>query len=124
MEVPFKVSGVTPEIAVLLSNTKGDHYKNFRCVVCGKIVFSYDNTGIRMILPSGHPDTTRPGKVIECGNTMELHQPADAYDILYQVLQLLYTEDDVTKLREVAQQAAVDHAGALNIKCKARYYVS
>lgn len=124
MEIPSKVSGTDPEITVLLSDSHNGKFKNFRCVVCGKILFSYDNDRIRMILPSGYPAVEKPRKLIECTGTYALYTPSDLYNLLHSMLELSLATDDITKLRDALMLTAKEHEGERAIKCHARYFVT
>ena len=52
MDLPFYKTGENPEILVILDNRKGNTLKQFRCPICGKVVFEYYNN-LRVIMSGG-----------------------------------------------------------------------
>jgi len=123
MEVPTKVSGEHPEITVLMSNAFEDVFKPFRCVVCGKIVFSYNNQYIRTIVPSGKPRVDRPQKIVECNGVISLNRPSDLHDMLFQVMDSVFNMTNIDEMREAIAQLAQGYGGERTARCKARYYI-
>lgn len=124
MQVPTKISGENPEISVLLSSDFDNIYKTFRCSVCGNPVFQYNEKNIRSIVPSGHPQTDRPGKIYQCNGTMTFHGKGQIYDILYQVMDATFNLNTVTDIRAAVGYLSEESNNKFNTRCKARYYVS
>lgn len=124
MEIPVKVSGEPVEITVLLSNKFGPVYKPFHCVVCGGIVFEYNEDHVRSIVPSGRPMLDRPGKVYRCSNVITLTSTRPVYDLLYQVMDAAFNMATLDDVREVITTTAKLAENKVNTRCKALYYVS
>lgn len=123
--MPASVSGEMPEITVLLSDKFGKTYKPFYCVICGSIVFEYNEHFIRSIVPSGRPQIDKPGKIYKCSGTLQsIHSQGQIYDVLYQVMDTVFNLNTMTEVRATLgalNQASEDKFTA---RCKARYYVS
>lgn len=124
MEIPTKLTGVKPEITVLLSDKFGELYKPFHCVVCGNIVFEYNEEEIRTILPSGRPMIGKPGKIYTCMGVLRLHNNYEIYDILYQVMEATFNMNDLSDVRTTMQYLSETAKLKVNSRCKARYFVS
>lgn len=52
MDIPFYKTGEYPEILVILDNRKEDMLKQFRCPMCGKVLFEY-YTNLKIIMSGG-----------------------------------------------------------------------
>lgn len=125
MEIPTKVAGESPEITVLLSDRFGTKYKPFHCVVCGNIVFEYNEEDVRTIIPSGRPAIDKAGKVYMCSGVIRLHGTKQLYDVLYQVTEAVFQLKNFEDLHiAVARLAEETNTATINTRCKARYYVS
>lgn len=124
MEVPLKLTGQQSEITVLLSNKYGDIYKPFHCVICGNIVFEYNEDEIRSIIPSGRPQIDKPGKIYRCSGVMTLHGTSQLYDILYQVMEAVFNLDNIADAHTAVGYLSKTSEDKFNTRCKARYFVS
>lgn len=109
---------------VLLSSEFSDDYKPFHCSACGNTVFSYNEDEVRTILPSGHPQINRPGKIIQCHGIMKLRSTASIYDVLYQVMEMAMNIDDINDLRTAVAFIAKDAERETNVRCKMMWFVS
>lgn len=124
MEAPLKLTGQQSEITVLLSDKFGEFYKPFHCVICGNIVFEYNEDEIRTILPSGHPQLGKAGKVYRCNGVMSLHGTSQLYDILYQVMEVTFNLDNIEDIHTAMSYLSKTSEDKFNARCKARYFVS
>lgn len=124
MLVPVKLSGEQSEITVLLSDTFGEVYKPFHCVVCGNIVFEYNENEIRSIVPSGRPQLDKPGKIYRCNGVMTLHGTSQLYDILYNVMDVSFNLTNLEDIHTAISYLAKTSEDKFNVRCKARYFVS
>lgn len=122
--MPTKLTGVQPEITVLLSSSYEDTYKPFHCVVCGNIVFQYNEETVRSIIPSGHPQISKPGKIYRCDGVIKLHNNYEIYDILYQVMDAAFNMDSLEDLRTALKYLSGTADNKFNARCKALYFVS
>lgn len=124
MEVPYKISGDQPHTTVLLSSTYSDIYKPFHCSSCGNIVFSYNEDEVRTILPGGHPQLDRPGKIYQCHGVMKLRSTSSIYDVLYQVMDTAMNLTNIDELHTAMAYLAKDSENEINARCKMLYFVS
>lgn len=124
MEIPSKVSGEIPEITVLLSDKFGTVYKPFHCVVCGNIVFEYNEDNIRSIIPSGRPILGKAGKIYRCSGVITIHGTGQLYDILYQVMEASFNLETINEIRSTIALLSQASENKFNTRCKARYYIS
>jgi hypothetical protein len=124
MEVPMKLTQEQAHVTVLLSSKFSTVYKPFHCVSCGNIVFSYNEDEVRSIIPSGHPQLDRAGKMYQCHGVMKLRSTSSIYDILYQVMEMAMKIDDITELRTAIAYTARDGDDEQNARCKMVYFVS
>lgn len=124
MEVPVKLTGEQSEITVLLSDKFGDIYKPFHCVICGNIVFEYNEDEIRTIIPSGRPEISKAGKIYRCNGVMSLHGTSQLYDILYQVMEAAFNLENIAEIHTAIAYLSKTSEDKFNVRCKARYFVS
>ncbi len=124
MEIPSKVSGEIPEITVLLSDKFGTIYKPFHCVVCGNIVFEYNEDHIRSIIPSGRPEIGKAGKIYRCSGVITIHGTGQLYDILFQTMEAAFNSETLGEIRSTITLLSQTTDNKFNTRCKARYYVS
>lgn len=124
MQAPFKITGEQPSTTVLLSDTFSDIYKPFHCVSCGNIVFSYNEEEIRTIIPSGHPQIDKPGKIYQCHGVMKLRSTSSIYDVLYEVMETVLRLDSIEKIHTAVAYIATQGQDETNARCKMLYFVS
>lgn len=124
MEIPLKISGEQSEITVLLSSKYSDNYKPFHCVICGNIVFEYNEDEVRSIIPSGRPVLGKAGKVYRCNGVMSLHGTSQLYDILYQVMEAAFNLTNLDDIHTAIGYLSKASEDKFNARCKARYFVS
>lgn len=124
MEVPMSLTAEQPHVTVLLSSQFSDIYKPFHCVSCGNIVFSYNEDNIRSIIPSGSPQLDRPGKSYQCHGRMKLRSTARIYDVLYQVMEIAMSIDNIEDLHTAIGFIAKQADNETTIPCKMLYFIS
>lgn len=122
MEIPQTITKEINQVTVLLSQRKEKDYKQFRCMLCGKILFEYNNEFIRHITPSGFPELDRPSKVIQCGGEIGLYAPRDLYGILFDISQAIFETNDIEEARNLVKIA--NDSQVRTSKCKMRYFVT
>lgn len=120
MEIPKKLNGKTPNISVLLSDRHSDEYKYFHCVVCGKIVFGYNNDEVRMIIPTGQPKTSKPQTTIRCMNRVNIGEPSI---ILHELIAAVFANDSVQPIRAKIAELVARYPENKSANCDAKYYV-
>lgn len=108
----------------MLSDKYGEVYKPFHCVVCGNIVFEYNEDEIRTIVPSGRPMIDKPGKIYRCNGVMSLHGTSQLYDILYQVMESAFNLTDIEEIHTAIAYLSKTSEDKFNARCKTRYFVS
>lgn len=124
MELPMKITQEQPHVTVLLSSQFSTIYKPFHCVSCGNIVFSYNEDEVRSIIPSGHPQLERAGKMYQCHGQMKLRSTAAIYDVLYQVMETAMAVDNIEDLRTAIAYIAQSGERESTVRCKMMYFVS
>lgn len=124
MEAPYKLTGEQPHTTVLLSSSFNESYKPFHCVSCGNIVFSYNEEEVRTILPGGNPQLGKPGKIYQCHGVMKLRSTSSIYDVLYEVMNIALTTNNIEDLHAAMAYVARDAELETNARCKMLYFVS
>lgn len=109
---------------VLLTSEFSANYKPFHCSNCGNTVFSYNEDEVRTILPGGYPQLDRPGKIIQCHGIMKLRSTASIYDVLYQVMEMAMSIDNIDDLRTAVADVAKQANSETNSRCKMLWFVS
>lgn len=124
MEAPYKITGEQPHTTVLLSSKFSDIYKPFHCTSCGNVVFEYNEDEVRTIIPSGHPQLDKPGKIYRCSGVMNLHGTSRIYDVLYQVMEAAMNLQNIEDIHTSIAYIAKTSEDRQTARCKMLYFVS